>query len=64
MVPPITKSLNFHAETISLGVGVSIMMGKGGRSYTLYIDLGPLGAIRARREWKGEKELERCEVTT
>ena len=59
MLPAITKSLNLHADTISLGVGVSMIIGKGGRSYTLYMALGPLGATRARREWNGEKELER-----
>jgi hypothetical protein len=32
-----------------------MMMGKGGLSYTLYIVFLPDGAMKALREWKGEK---------
>ena len=42
---------------MSLMVGVSTIIGKGGLSYAPYITLFPLGAISALREWKGEHEL-------
>ena len=49
---------------MSLGVGVSTMMGKGGLSKAPYIVFLPEGAIKARSEWKGEKLLAREDATT